>query len=178
MQGDCRHHPDAVACSSACDTRRRTLSSPQKTSASLGSSAPRRSSRFCAKLSVASGNQRAPGIRSASTRTRSPGTPSISAYAESSRPELALVLDRPSPQIVLPLNVDVALRADRHQNAVRFACATRDTEGSQSLFIRRQVDRSSATTCSGNVVGRIVASSIHTMCAAPSAYLRPLMWMS
>ncbi len=76
---------DVSACSSACDTERRSLSSPQNTSESPSSSAARRSSRFCAKLSFASGNQRAPGMRSASSSTRSPDSPSTPPYVHISR---------------------------------------------------------------------------------------------
>ena len=76
---------DTLATRSALETRRLTLSSPQNTSASPASSGKRPLSRFSAKLSRASGNQRAPGILSASTSVRRPGSPTIPASLHTSR---------------------------------------------------------------------------------------------
>jgi len=76
---------DASAWSSRCDMRRRTLSSPQNTSASPASVGALRSSRFCAKLSRASGNHFAPGMRSPSTSVRSPRLPITPPSSHTSR---------------------------------------------------------------------------------------------
>ena len=80
-----RRSRDVVATSSACETRRTSLSSPRNTSASPVSSAARRASRFSAKLSRASGNQRAPGICAGSTSVRSPRSPMTPAKSQSAR---------------------------------------------------------------------------------------------
>ena len=77
-----------------------TLSSPQNTSASPSSSARRRSSRFCAKLSRASGNQRAPGMRSRVDQHAVAGRRrSRRRTSHSSRQKSSLVIDRPPPQL-------------------------------------------------------------------------------